>query len=204
MALGVTQFLPPDDRHTHSRRELNAQLAVAMGGRAAEHIVFGEFTTGAADDIRRATDMARRMVSQWGMSEAIGPIGFAERDQEIFLGRDISRAADYSEQTAQEIDAEVRRIVTAAWEVSVGILSSHRDALDRVAESLLERETLDTKEFRLRIDNIELPPRPAPESGGVPEAPLSSGTEGGGTAIPAVDESEPAGIRQPQLRPAGD
>jgi cell division protease FtsH len=205
MALGVTQYLPKDDRHTATRKELQAQLAVAMGGRAAEHVVFGEYTTGAADDIKRATETARRMVSQWGMSERIGPLGFADPDHEVFLGRDISRPSQYSEQTAQEIDVEVRRIIQEAWETAVRVLTGNRDALDRVALSLLERETLNAAEFQMRVDGKDLPALPrAPQAGEIPPTPVSSGTEGGGTAIPVAEIPEPSAVRQPQLRPLGD
>jgi cell division protease FtsH len=162
MALGVTQFLPQDDRHTRTLTELEAQLAVGMGGRAAEHVAFGELTTGAADDIKRATDTARRMVSIWGMSPAIGPLGFAERDENVFLGRDFGRPADYSERTAEEIDAEVKRIVEKAWSRAVSVLTANRATLDRVATALLERETLNAQELRLLLEGQPLPPLPRP------------------------------------------
>ena len=202
MALGVTQFLPEDDRHSHSARELKAQLAVSMGGRAAEHLVFSEYTTGAADDIKKATDIARRMVAQWGMSERIGPLGFAERDGEVFLGRDISRAAEYSDQTAQEIDQEVRLLVQEAWDTSVRLLTESRDKLDRIALALLERETISAEDLKLVLENKELPPLPALPSS-TPPPPISSGTEGTGTAIPVSDAPQPAPLR-PRLDPLAD
>ena len=205
MALGVTQFLPADDRHTRSGPELLAQLAVLMGGRAAEHLVFEEFTTGAADDIKKATDIARRMVSQWGMSDRIGPLGFSERDDQVFLGRDISRPPEYSEATSQAIDAEVKRIVESAWTMSLDLLRENRSTLERIASSLLERETLESKEFKIVLEGGELEPLPRPSA---PDADGDSeGTEGGGDAIP-VDEGEAAAdaspVPKPVLHPLGD
>jgi cell division protease FtsH len=163
MALGLTQMLPEEERHTWSQDELSAHLCMLMGGRAAERIVFDEVTTGAADDIKKATDIARRMVSQWGMSEKMGPIGFEEHDEQVFLGRDISRAPDYSEATAEQIDAEVRRIVNEAWETTSALLRGNRETLDLIATNLLERETLHAAEFRALLDGEELPPLPAAE-----------------------------------------
>ncbi len=202
MALGVTQFLPAEDRHTYTSRELKAQLAVSMGGRAAEHIVFDELTTGAADDIKKATDIARRMVSQWGMSERIGPLGFAEREGEVFLGRDITRASEYSDRTAQEIDGEVRRLVQDAWEEAVALLTANRATLERIALSLLERETLTAEEFTLCVEDKPLPEPAGREDAAPPSEPLSSGTEGAGTAIPVSDAPQPAAM--PRLKPLAD
>jgi len=204
MALGVTQFLPEEERHTMGLRELKAQLAVAMGGRAAEHLVFGELTTGAADDIRKATDIARRMVAQWGMSERVGPLGFAERDSEVFLGRDISRPADYSEQTAQDIDAEVRVLVQEAWGTAVRLLTENRAALDGLAAALLERETLTADDFRAIVEGRELAPLATPPRRSSGETPISSGTEGTGTAIPVHDAPAQATVPAPRLDPLAD
>jgi cell division protease FtsH len=192
MALGVTQYLPEEDRHTWTQEELKAHLCVLMGGRAAERLVFDEVTTGAADDIKKATDIARRMVSQWGMSEKIGPLGFEEHDQQVFLGRDIARAPDYSESTAQLIDTEVKRIVDEAWETTSGLLRDSRELLDSVATNLLDRETLNGQEFRLLLEGKDLPPPVAEER---PDEAADVGE----------DESEPAaGLGKPLLHPLGD
>jgi cell division protease FtsH len=201
MALGVTQFMPEDDRYTRSERELKAHLAVGLGGRAAEQLVFGELTTGAADDIKKATDTARHMVAQWGMSEAIGPLGFAERDENVFLGRELGRGADYSEATAQEIDKETRRLVNEAWEKALSVLTENRDTLERLAKSLLERETLDARDFRAVLAGATLGPLATPEAvGGDGGGLISSGTEGAGDAIPVEDAAE-AQVGKPVAKP---
>ena len=193
-ALGVTQMLPEEDRHTWTQEELKSHLCMLMGGRAAERLVFDEVTTGAADDIKKATDIARRMVSQWGMSDKVGPLGFAEHDEQVFLGRDIARSPDYSEATAQLIDAEVKALVDEAWETTTGLLRDNRELLDRVATSLLERETLHSKDFLLLLDGKELPPLQVEveDPGAEPEAeaPGDDGTEassGGPLLRPQTD-----------------
>jgi len=205
MALGVTQFLPEDDRYTRSEKELRAQLAVGLGGRAAEQLVFGELTTGAADDIKKATDMARRMVAQWGMSETIGPVGFAEREDNVFLGRELGRAADYSEATAQEIDRETKRLVDEAWQTSLGLLTENRETLERVALALLDRETIDARDFAKLLAGEALDPVPHAGEDDGSGVPISSGTEGTGDAIPAEGAVEAATDRakapKPYLQP---
>ncbi len=143
MALGVTQQLPIDDRHTYTREYLRATLVVMMGGRVAEEMFLNHLTTGAGDDIERATDLARKMVCEWGMSEAMGPLTFGKKEEQIFLGREISQHRDYSEATAIEIDREVRRIVKTAYDSARDLLDGNREALERLAEGLLEREVLD-------------------------------------------------------------
>jgi cell division protease FtsH len=149
LALGLTQQLPLEDRYTYSREYLLAMLQVLMGGRLAEEIVFGpeEITTGAGNDLERATEMARKMVCEWGMSEAMGPLTFGRREEQIFLGKEFARHQDYSEATAVRIDDEIRRIVTASFVGSRSVLEEHREALDAIAESLLEREVLDGNEI---------------------------------------------------------
>jgi cell division protease FtsH len=165
MALGVTQQLPEDDKHTYTRRYLEATLAVMMGGRAAEELFMNHFTTGAGNDIERATDMARKMVCEWGMSEKLGPLSFGKTEQQIFLGKELARHHDYSEKTAIEIDNEIRRFVQDAYERARSLLDQHRDAMVRLAEALLEREVLDYDEIKLLVDGGELPPM-RPVSGG--------------------------------------
>ena len=157
-ALGVTMFLPEEDRHLMSRTQSLAHIAMALGGRAAEDIVFGEVTTGAGDDIKRATKLARSMVCEHGMSEKIGPISFGESEGNVFLGREMGMSRDgYSEATAEAIDAEVRRIMETQYELAKTVLAEHRARLDRVAEALLVRETLDSEEITAIAEDREMP-----------------------------------------------
>ncbi len=144
-ALGVTMQLPTEDKYTHKRSYVEAQLAILMGGRVAEELTQEDITTGAGNDIERATEMARRMVCEWGMSD-LGPLSFGNKDGPVFLGRDYVQRSDYSEDTAIRIDREVERIVRQAYETATRILTEHRDLLDRLAQELLEREVLDGKE----------------------------------------------------------
>ncbi|NLI81702.1 MAG: ATP-dependent metallopeptidase FtsH/Yme1/Tma family protein [Deltaproteobacteria bacterium] len=146
-ALGLTLQLPQDDRHNYSREFLMDRIAILMGGRVAEEVVFNQQTTGASNDIERATQLARRMVCEWGMSEALGPLNFGKREDAVFLGRDIAQPRDYSEKTAIQIDEEVRKVVDENHRRARKILMDHRDVLDSVALALLERETLDLKEM---------------------------------------------------------
>jgi cell division protease FtsH len=159
-ALGVTMFLPQEDRHLMTRTQTLARIAMALGGRAAEEEVFGEITTGAQDDIKRATRLARAMVCELGMSDRLGPIAYGENEESVFLGREMtSRREDYSEATAREIDQEVRSIVEAQHEVARRVVREHREKLDRLAESLLERETLDSDEIVACMEGRQLPVR---------------------------------------------
>ena len=144
-ALGLTQQLPTEDKYSYSKRYLEATLAVLMGGRIAEEIFLTEITTGAGNDIEKATGLARRMVCEWGMSD-LGPLSFGKKEEAIFLGREFAQHQDYSEDTAREIDAEVRRIIDKAYKASHEIISTNKGALDKVARRLLEKETLDGAE----------------------------------------------------------
>jgi cell division protease FtsH len=146
-ALGLTQQLPVEDRLNVSKDMANDQIAVAMGGRVAEEIIFGQITTGASNDIHNATELARKMVCEWGMSEKIGPLHFGRNDEMVFLGRDFAEHKEYSEQTAREIDAEIRRVVTENYERAKKIVLSNLDKLKLIAEALLERETIDGAEI---------------------------------------------------------
>ncbi len=147
LALGVTSFLPTEEKHTYSKEYLETKLIYLMGGRAAEKLVFDQFTTGAGNDIERASDLARRMICSWGMSENLGPITFGKAREEIFLGREISQHRDYSEKTAQQIDDEVRRIVERSYAQAEEILQSNLDKLHMLATALLEHEILDSDEI---------------------------------------------------------
>jgi cell division protease FtsH len=162
MALGVTLTMPVEDRYGLSKDQIVAQIRHAMGGRAAEDLVFDQFTTGASNDLKQATELARRMICSYGMSDRIGPVSFADDDHDVFLGRDFVQRKDYSERKAQEIDEEVHEILTAMYDAARSLLSEHRDVLDRISEALLERETLDTGELALLLENKPLPPLPTP------------------------------------------
>jgi cell division protease FtsH len=155
-ALGVTQQLPIDDRYTYSRDYLEKALNVLMGGRAAEELVLHHMTTGAGNDIERATDLARKMVTEWGMSAKLGPLTFGKKDEQIFLGREIARHKDYSEKTAEDIDEEIRTIVTAAYMNAKLILEENLNILEALAQALLERETVDAQDIDAIIENIRL------------------------------------------------
>lgn len=159
-ALGVTMFLPTEDRHLMTRSQTKARIAMALGGRVAEEEVFGEITTGASDDIKRATRLARAMVCELGMSEKMGPIAYGDNDDNVFLGREMTqRREDYSESTAREIDEEVRKIIGEQLTLTRKIIKENRDKLDRLAHALLERETLDSEEIDACVAGKELPQR---------------------------------------------
>jgi len=159
-ALGVTMFLPVEDRHLMTKSQTLARIAMALGGRVAEEVVFGEITTGASDDIKRATRLARAMVCELGMTTKLGPVAYGENEENVFLGREMtSRREDYSEDTAREIDQEVRAIVEQQYAVAKQVVLENRDKLDRLAQSLLERETLDSEEISAALDGRELPVR---------------------------------------------
>jgi cell division protease FtsH len=162
MALGVTLTMPVEDRYGLSKDQITAQIRHAMGGRAAEDLVFEQFTTGAANDLKQATELARRMVCSYGMSARIGPVSFADDDHDVFLGRDFVQRKDYSERKAQEIDEEVHEILTTMYDSAKALLAEHRATLDRISEALLERETLDTAELQLLMEAKTLPPLPPP------------------------------------------
>jgi cell division protease FtsH len=153
-ALGVTQQLPIDDRYTYSRDYLLNALKVLMGGRAAEKIALHHMTTGAGNDLERATDLARRMVTEWGMSEKLGPLTFGKKDEQIFLGREIAKHKDYSEKIAEEIDEEVRNMVTWAYEEAKSLLTENFEILDTFAKTLLEKETMDRQEIDQMLGDI--------------------------------------------------
>lgn len=154
-ALGVTMRLP-DDRTTYSKKYAENLIAILMGGRIAEELIFGEYNTGASDDIDKASDLARKMVTQWGMSEALGPLSYGRKEQEIFLGRDMVQHQDYSEKTAQEIDVEVRRIILEQYERAKALLVANQDKLHATAKALLVYETIDMKDIDVLMKGGEL------------------------------------------------
>jgi cell division protease FtsH len=147
MALGVTQQVPIDDRHSYTKEYIRNSLTIRFGGRAAEELILGHITTGAADDIEKATDWARKMVCEWGMSEKLGPMTFGKKEEQIFLGRDFTQLQDYSEHTAVEIDAEVRRIIQESYQQAKDLLATNIEVLHKIAEALLDKEVLDGNEI---------------------------------------------------------
>jgi cell division protease FtsH len=161
MALGVTMHLPEEDKHTVTKDYLDTQLAILMGGRCAEEIFMGRKTTGAGNDIVRATELARKMVCEYGMSD-LGPLTYGKKEQEVFLGRDIAQARDYSDDTAKQIDVAVRAFVDEGYRSAYEILEQNADIMHRMANALLERETLDKSEIDLIIAGKDLPPFKSP------------------------------------------
>jgi cell division protease FtsH len=151
MALGVTQQLPIDDRYTYPKEHLLKTMSVLLGGRAAEEIAFGYITTGAGNDIEKVTEIARKMVCEWGMSERLGPLAFGQKQEQIFLGREITQHKDYSEETAKAIDEEIKKIVTERFEYSRHLLTENRELLEKLAKELLDKETLDAQEIEALI-----------------------------------------------------
>ena len=188
MALGLTQQLPVDDKHNYSRDYLDDQIGILLGGRIAEELTRGDITTGAGNDLERVTELARKMVCEWGMSEAVGPLTFGKKEEQIFLGRDFSQHQEYSQDTAIRIDQEIKRIVTRNYDRARDKLEQHRTALDHIAEELLIREVLDANQVR-RI-----------AKGEALEAPVevdSSKTPSGGVVAPATEEDKPTPIVPP-------
>jgi cell division protease FtsH len=148
MALGVTMQLPVDDKHNYTREYLNDQIAILLGGRIAEEITMNGMTTGAGNDLERSTELARKMVCEWGMSDAMGPLTFGKKEEQIFLGREIAQHQDYSEDTAIRIDQEIKKFVTTNYDRARRLLEKYRYALNRIAEELLTREVLDAEQVR--------------------------------------------------------
>jgi cell division protease FtsH len=194
-ALGITFFLPEKDRRNVTRQWLLGQLAMSYGGRVAEEEVFGadKVTTGAYSDIQQATEMARRMVTQFGMSDVVGPIAVGDREAEIFLGREMVQRRAVSERTAELVDTEVRRLLGEAYEHARQILAKRRDILDRLADALLERETLDRSDVELVIAGKPLPPVAPPASAPLPAEPRK----------PAVQALRGPVLGNPPPEPAG-
>ncbi|MCD6452301.1 MAG: ATP-dependent zinc metalloprotease FtsH [Acidobacteria bacterium] len=165
-ALGVTQQLPIDDRHTYTKEYLEDQLCVLLGGRASEEIFLKDLTTGAGNDLERATKLARRMVCEWGMSDQLGPLTFGRKDEHIFLGKEFAHPKEYSERTAELIDEEVKRIVTTNYERAKKLILDHKKVLERIAEALLEREVLTAEEIKLILEGKPLAEKAKPVAQG--------------------------------------
>jgi cell division protease FtsH len=197
MALGVTQQLPMEEKHNYTRDQLESRIAVAMGGRIAEQMTFGQITTGAQNDIEQATEMARKMVCEWGMSDELGPLTYGKKEEQIFLGKEFNRHQDYSEATALKIDSEIKRIVSSQYDRATGVLTEHRPALVKVAETLLEHEVLDGHQLHqiLNGEEIEWPkpkplaPPPTPREG--KEEKVDGGERAGGILPPPMAAPKP-------------
>jgi len=178
MALGLTQTLPTEDRYNLTKDQILSMIRHAMGGRAAEELVFHHLSTGASNDLKQATDLARRMVCKYGMSDRLGPVAFGDDDADVFLGRDFMTRKDYSEKKSEEIDEEVSKILIDLYNEARQDLIDNRSTLDRIALALLERETLDTADLKLLLDGQTLPPLPLPVESPLPvEPPKRSRTE---------------------------
>src|SRR5438093_2550249 len=184
MALGVTQQLPTEEFHNYTKEQLEARIAVCMGGRIAEDLTFSQISTGAQNDIEQATEMARKMVCEWGMSEALGPLTYGKKEEQIFLGQEFNRHQDYSEATALKIDAEIKRIVSEQYERANGVITEKRDFLVRIAEALLEHEVLDAEQLKpllegkpleIRTPKTVAPPPLTPREGNVDDWVLAGG-----------------------------
>jgi cell division protease FtsH len=197
MALGVTQQLPIEERHIYPREVIEDSLAVRMGGRAAELLVYSDLSTGASDDLVGNTELARKMVREWGMSEELGPMAWGSQGM-VFLGEDLLHSRDYSEDTARVVDAEVSRILRVQEERAVELLSRHRGGLDAVARGLLERETLDGAEIGKLVDAAYGKPVHEAGSATVPHFVPPETTEPDGTLsaqVPVPAASPPADVR---------
>jgi cell division protease FtsH len=179
MAGGFTRFLPAEDRHLWTRSQFQDMLASILGGMVAEELVLGEMSTGPQDDLERATKIARQMVTQWGMSERLGPRTFGKREELIFLGREIAEQRNYSEKVAEEIDEEVRRIIDSAYQTARQVLSENRPKLDEFAKRLIEEETIEGEALEALFN-----------------APVE------GEPAPATGEAQPEGERKPEEKEA--
>jgi cell division protease FtsH len=199
-ALGVTQQLPVDDRHTYSKDYLRGALAVLMGGRVAEELMLERLTTGAGNDFERATEMARKMVCEWGMSDSLGPVTFGKQEEQIFLGREIAQHRDYSEATAEAIDTEVKKFVLEGYNTARKIVEDNSDVLTRIAEALLEREVLDAEQIFTLSRGEELPaPRPASPDVTKPDTPTETVED---ATSNESDNQDPGVLPQPGKQPA--
>jgi cell division protease FtsH len=188
MALGITWSLPEDDRHSQTKEELLATITRALGGRLAEEIKFKDVTTGASNDFEKATELARRMVTQYGMSETLGPIQYGRGNHQVFLGRDLGEERNYSEEIASKIDAEVRRIIESCYDRGRKLLGDNWDKVERMVASLLEYETVEADEVKAILEG-----RPYNRGGGTPEV--------AETPTPtAIEEGKPR-VEQPKRLP---
>ena len=186
LALGLTQTLPVEDRLNYTENDIFAIIRYAMGGRAAEELIFGHLSTGASNDLEQATNWARRMVTEFGMNSKLGPVSYADSSGDVFLGRDMMARKDYSEEMAKRIDEEVSLTLARMYDEAREIVTTNRDKLEAIAESLLERETLETSDLALLMSGQPLPDLTAPSAG---EAP-GSGSSGGSRPSEEVEEDD--------------
>ena len=186
-ALGITMFLPEQDRYSYSKQRLNSQIASLFGGRIAEETVFGlnAVTTGASNDIERATEIARNMVTKWGLSELLGPLTYTEEDGEVFLGRSMTQHKQVSDETAHTIDQEVRRIIDTNYQTAEQVLRENRDKLDAMAEALIKYETIDESQMKDIMEGREARP-PADWDSEPPPSPPAGTADVGTKAEPPV------------------
>jgi cell division protease FtsH len=195
-ALGLTMQLPIDEKYTHSKKFLENTICILFGGRIAEQIIFGEITTGAGNDLERATDLARRMVCEWGMSEELGPLTYGKKEEQIFLGREIAQHRDFSEETARQIDVAVKKIILQAKDTVIALLEEHKDILTRMAEELLERETIILDDIEKIMTELH------PEKFPLKEKPVKKSS----STVAAVPEPEAetaaASSKEPVLMPS--
>ena len=194
-ALGLAFTLPEDDRVSVTREQIEARMAMAYGGRVAEELIFGHehVTTGAASDIQQATGIARRYVSQWGLSDAIGPILVGENEQEVFLGRELGHRREVSEKTSQLVDSEVSRVISQAFNRAKQVLTDNMSLLHAVAASLLERETLTRDDIHVLMRGEKLPPRTLPPESPAPASP---------TPVAEPRRANPPLLGGPEVAPA--
>jgi cell division protease FtsH len=186
MALGLTQQLPETDKHNYTKEFVEGQISILMGGRCAEKIFLNLETTGAANDIEVSTERARKMVTEWGMSPAMGPLSFGKKEEQIFLGREISQHRDYSEDTAIQIDQEVKRIVEEGYNRAVRILEENRDSLIRLAEALLEYETLDSFDIEAIMKGQPIKPKTVASSDADSEGQPAKEKASGSSPLPQL------------------
>jgi cell division protease FtsH len=192
-ALGVTTYLPIDEKHTYSKEYLETMITYALGGRAAEMLIFNQRTTGAGNDIERATELARKMVCEWGMSDKLGPLAYGAKEEELFLGREITRTKNFSESTQIAIDEEVKRIVTDSMKRAEKILRQNQATLHRISNALLEREILDADEIDKLIRGEELPPLDKQKNG--------QSVENKTAPIPPAEQAKNVPVLPPEATP---
>ncbi len=207
-ALGLTMSFPEDDVLTQTRSQIIDQIGVALGGRVAEEVIYSEVTTGAHDDLEKATKMARRMVTEFGMSDRLGPMTFGKRHEQVFLGRDFGHERDYGEQIATIIDEEVKRIIGEQYDRVKDLIQKHRPHMDAIVAVLLEKETLDRKELDAIIDDTNrklglAPEKSDTEDGGELPPPTALSLDDGQVIISSQPKSdkEPPQDPQPGLKP---
>jgi cell division protease FtsH len=192
MGLGLTWYME-DDKLLPTKSQLKALIATALGGRVAEEIVFGEITAGASNDLQRVTQIARQMVTQYGMSDDLGPRVYGQKQEMVFLGREISEQRDYSDAIAEKIDAEVRQIIDRQYEIAQKTLTENRETLNLIAQKLLEVETLEAADFLALIEGHDIPPTPPPTAKNKRESGETSGeTEWNSPALDLPPTPSPA------------